>query len=83
MVSAFVRSFSFDSIPATLLAYMLAQQLVGFGIEEADERQVPLHLHHSPDPARWWEPYLRLLAKRRDRIHARAPEFAPLRSRTR
>src|SRR5271155_6263938 len=30
---------------------MFAQQLTSFGIEQADVQRVPLHLHHSSDPA--------------------------------
>ena len=40
-----------DAIPAALRAHVLAQQLVGFGIEQADEQLVPLHAHRAPDPA--------------------------------
>lgn len=41
-----------DAVPAALLAHMFTQQLVGLGIEQADEQIIPLHSHHAPDPAR-------------------------------
>jgi hypothetical protein len=39
-----------DAIPAAFLAHMFAQQLAGFGFEQADKHVVPLHAHHAPDP---------------------------------
>src|SRR5579872_6027215 len=44
--------FGLDAIPAAFLAHVFAQQLAGFGIEQADEHLVPLHAHHAADPAR-------------------------------
>jgi hypothetical protein len=41
-----------DAIPAALLAYMLAEQLSGCGIEDANEKFIPLHVHRTSDPAR-------------------------------
>jgi hypothetical protein len=45
--------FFFNAIPASFLAHVFAQELAGFGIEEADEQLIPLHAHHAPDPAGW------------------------------
>src|SRR5690348_1744868 len=44
--------FWFDAIPAAFLADVFAQQLAGFGIEQADEQLVPLHARHTSDPPR-------------------------------
>ena len=41
-----------DAIPTAFLTYMLAQQLAAFGIEDANEELVPLHLNPASDPAR-------------------------------
>ena len=41
-----------DAMPAALLAQVLAQQLAGERIEQADVRGVPLHSHTAADPAR-------------------------------
>src|SRR5579859_183068 len=43
--------FRLDAIPAAFLAHVLAQELGGLGIEQANENVVPLHAHHAPDPA--------------------------------
>ena len=40
-----------DSIPASFLADMLAQELAVVGIEEAHVKLIPLYVHHPPDPA--------------------------------
>ena len=45
--------FFLDAIPATFLAHMLAQQQPVLGIEDANVKLIPLHIHFSPDPARW------------------------------
>ena len=41
----------FDAIPAAFLAHVLAQQLPVFGIEDANVKLIPLHIHLSSDPA--------------------------------
>ena len=41
-----------DTMSATLLPQMLAQQLSGPRIEQAHEQPVPLHLNLAPDPSR-------------------------------
>jgi transposase len=43
--------FVFDPVPATLLAQVLAQQIPGQGIEQANVGIIPLHLHATADPA--------------------------------
>jgi hypothetical protein len=40
-----------NAIPATLLAYMLAQQQTVFGVEDANVEFVPLHSDQASDPA--------------------------------
>jgi len=40
-----------DPVPAALLAQVLAQQVSGQGIEQADVQVIPLDLHPPPDPA--------------------------------
>ena len=40
-------------MPSTLLTDMLAQQLMGFRIENADVKLIPLHVDVSSDPAGW------------------------------
>ena len=40
-----------DAIGTAFLSHMLAQQLSAFGIEDANEELVPLHLDHTADPA--------------------------------
>src|ERR1039458_1242750 len=42
----------FDAIPAAPLAHVFAQQLPGFGIEQANIQFIPLHARHAPDPTR-------------------------------
>jgi len=41
-----------DTMPATLAAQMLAQQLTAAWIEQPHEHRVPLHVDLPPDPAR-------------------------------
>src|SRR5665213_3144142 len=41
-----------DTVPATLLAQVLAQQLAGARIEQPNVHRVPLHMDLTPDPAR-------------------------------
>src|SRR5213594_1439330 len=40
-------------MPAAFLADMLAQKLVGFGIENADVKRIPLNVDKLSNPARW------------------------------
>ena len=40
-----------NAMPAAFLAEVLAQQLAGFGIEDADEELIPLHSDQTSDPA--------------------------------
>src|SRR2546428_9347160 len=44
--------FRTDAMPAALLPDMLAQKLVGSGIENADVKGIPLNIDELPDPAR-------------------------------
>jgi hypothetical protein len=44
--------FFLNAIPATFLAYMLPQQQSVFGIEDANIKLIPLHIHFSSDPPR-------------------------------
>src|ERR1700722_15611560 len=44
--------FFFYAIPATFLAYMLPQQQSVFGIEDANIKLIPLHIHFASDPTR-------------------------------
>src|SRR5262252_8326382 len=43
--------FFLDAIAAALLAQMLAEKLVGVGMQDAHVQRVPLHLHGTPDPS--------------------------------
>src|SRR5579863_8637639 len=49
--SSFRPILVFDPMSAALLAEMLAQQLSGFWMEQADMLAVPLHCHTAADPA--------------------------------
>jgi hypothetical protein len=40
-----------DPVPAARGSHVLAQQLAGLGIEQADDEIVPLHVDATPDPA--------------------------------
>ena len=40
-----------DTVPAALLAQVLAQQLAGARIEQPNVHRVPLHMDLTPDPA--------------------------------
>src|SRR5208337_3119779 len=42
-----------DTVSATLLAQVLAQQLAGAWIEQSHVHRVPLHMDLTADPARW------------------------------
>src|SRR5262249_62047832 len=44
--------FFLDAISAALLAEMLAQKLVGAGMQDAHMQRVLLHLHGTSDPSR-------------------------------
>src|SRR6516164_2448255 len=46
--------FFLDPVSAALLAQMLAEKLVGIGMQDAHVQRVPLHLHGTPDPS-WWQ----------------------------
>src|SRR5215470_13534257 len=41
-----------DAITTASLSHMLAEELSAFGIKDANEELVPLHLDHTSDPAR-------------------------------
>src|SRR2546425_1317508 len=44
--------FRTDAMPAALLPDMLAQKLVGSGIENADVKRIPLNVDEFSDPTR-------------------------------
>src|SRR5580700_3091231 len=44
--------FFFYAIPAGFLAYVLSQQHFVFGIEDANIKLIPLHIHFASDPTR-------------------------------
>src|SRR5215813_4312016 len=46
--------FRIDAMTTTLLAYVFAQQLVGFRIENANVQMIPLHFDKPADPSRWY-----------------------------
>ena len=42
-----------DAMEAGFLPHMLAHELTGFGVEDANENAVPLHFNRAADPTRW------------------------------